>query len=153
MAKLLHHFQPPRLFHPTRLLCFGDFSSPPPAYSNPPSIRHQRVPEHHTSFSQHDSKNFNTLKTITTQKDQQPTFKQFKDTLDAFEENEHSSMKGESAMKIEAPVMSKNLIKLHVIYIKREAIKLMNVNNLRDGVAYANQKLMTQKYGERGKTL
>ena len=32
----------PWLFHPTHLLCFGDFSNPP-AYSNPPSIRHQRV--------------------------------------------------------------------------------------------------------------
>ena len=51
--------------------------------------------------------NFNTFKTVTTQKDPQPTFQQFKVSLRAFEDSEHSSVKAESVMKVEAPGMSK----------------------------------------------
>ena len=51
--------------------------------------------------------NFNTFKTVTTQKDPQATFQQFKVSLCAFGEIEHSSVKAESVMKVEAPSMSK----------------------------------------------
>ena len=51
--------------------------------------------------------NFNTFKTVTTQKDPQPTFQQFKVSLRAFEESKHSSAKAENVMKVEALGMSK----------------------------------------------
>ena len=51
--------------------------------------------------------NFKTFKTVTTQKDPRRTFQHFKVSLRAFEESEHSSVKAESVMKVEAPGMSK----------------------------------------------
>ena len=51
--------------------------------------------------------NFDTFKTVSTQKDPQSTFQQFKDYLRAFEESEHSSVKAGSVTKVEAPGRSK----------------------------------------------
>ena len=42
---------------------------------------------------------FNSFKTVVTQKDKQPTFQQFKVSLRAFEESEHSNVKSDSVMK------------------------------------------------------
>ena len=51
--------------------------------------------------------NFNTFKIVATQKDPQSTFQQFKVSLCAFEEREHSSVKAQTVMKVEASGMSK----------------------------------------------
>jgi len=51
--------------------------------------------------------NFDTFKTMSTQKDPQSTFQQVKVYLRAFEESEHSSVKAGSVMKVEAPGRSK----------------------------------------------
>ena len=45
--------------------------------------------------------NFDTFKTAMTLKDHQPTFQQFKLSLSAFEDNDHSSVKTETIMKVE----------------------------------------------------
>ena len=43
---------------------------------------------------------FNSFKTVVTQNDKQPTFQQFKVTLHAYEESEHSNTKSDSVMKL-----------------------------------------------------
>ena len=63
--------------------------------------------------------NFNTFKTVTTQKDPQPTFQQFKVSLRAFEESEHSSVKAESVLKVEAPGMSKRSHQITCYFCKK----------------------------------
>ena len=63
--------------------------------------------------------NFNTFKTVTTQKDPQPSFQQFKVSLRAFEESEHSSVKAESVMKVEAPGMSKRSHQITCYFCKK----------------------------------
>ena len=45
---------------------------------------------------------FNSFKTVVTQKDKQPTFQQFKVSLRAYEESEHSNTKSDSVMKVNA---------------------------------------------------
>ena len=42
---------------------------------------------------------FNSVKTVVTQKDKQPIFQQFKVSLRAYEESEHSNTKSDSVMK------------------------------------------------------
>ena len=63
--------------------------------------------------------NFNTFKTVTTQKDPQQSFQQFKVSLRAFEESEHSSVKAESVMKVEAPGMSKRSHQITCYFCKK----------------------------------
>ena len=56
------------------------------------------------------SSNFDTFKTVTTQKDQQPTCQQFKISLRTFEDNDHSSVKTETIMKVETQKESHQII-------------------------------------------
>ena len=92
---------------------------------------------------------FNTFKTVTTQKDPQPTFQQFKVSLRAFEESEHSSVKAESVMKVEAPGMSKRSHQITCYLCKKIGHKAYECKQKRGGVLYASLEVMTQKCAER----
>ena len=85
---------------------------------------------------------FNSFKTVVTQKDKQPTFQQFKVSLRAYEESEHSNTKSDSVVKAD---VKRPLSQITCFTCERKGTSLLNENR-RDGVTTASQKTHDTKY-------